>query len=188
MAGAEQTFALLMKRWRAGEAGAGDALVREVYDQLREVAGRYFRAESPDHTLQPTVILNDALVKLLGQHGSDWQDRHHFIAVAALAMRRALVDHARDKRRLKRGGGQWRVTLTDGKALDGAPEADLLDLDRALERLADVDPRKAELVQLRYFGGLAIPEAADHLGISVATANRDWRLARAWLFRALHDG
>lgn len=187
MAG-DDTFRDLLVRWRAGEAGAGDAVARQVYGRLREIAGRYFRRESRGHTLQPTAILNDALAQLLSQPDPPWRDRRHFIAVAALAMRRALVDHAREKKQLKRGGAHWRVTLGEAGALADEPEPELLDLDRALDELARIDPRKAELVQLRYFAGCRIEEAAAQLGISVATANRDWRLARAWLYRALNDG
>ncbi len=188
MSGGDQTFQDLVARWRAGDARAGDAIAQEVYGRLREIAGRYFRREPGRHTLQPTAILNDALVQLLNQPDPQWEDRRHFIAVAALAMRRALVDHARHKKQLKRGGAQWRVTLDDAAESARGPEPELIDLDRALEKLTKIDPRKAELVQLRYFAGLSIEEAATQLGVSVATANRDWRLAKAWLYRALNDG
>ncbi|MCB9915042.1 MAG: sigma-70 family RNA polymerase sigma factor [Planctomycetes bacterium] len=161
----------------------GAELLQVAYAQLRELAERYLRRERIDHTLQPTALVHEAWLRLEGDGA--WRDRTHFFATAARAMRHVLVDHARARRRAKRGGGWARVELDPGLGLDER-ELDLVDLDRALAELAARDERQAALVELRFFGGLAMPAVAEVLGVSLGTAERDWRFARAWLARALN--
>ena len=180
----------LLRAWGAGDAGAGEALVPLVYAELRRQARLALRREGEGHTLQPTALVHEAWLRLEGQHDARWESRTQFLAVAAQAMRRVLVDHARTRRALKRGGGGAQVTLgaadRAAAAPDTAPDAvDVLALDEALARLATLDPRKARLVELRYFAGLSIPEAAAALGISQATVGREWSVARMWLRREL---
>jgi RNA polymerase sigma factor (TIGR02999 family) len=152
-----------------------------VYDELRHLAAGYLRRERFNHTLQPTALVHEAYLRLIGQDGVDWQNRAHLIGIAAEMMRRILVNHARDHNRLKRGGGAWRVTLSEADRLGRAADVDLELLDSALIKLADVDPRKARVVELRFFGGLTIEETASVLQNSTAKVERDWRLARAFL-------
>jgi RNA polymerase sigma-70 factor (ECF subfamily) len=183
----------LLRAWGSGDAQAPDALARAVYAELRRRAGRVLRREGEGHTLQPTALVHEAWMRLDGQHEVDWESRTHFFAVAAQMMRRVLVDHARTRHALKRGGAPMQVTLGEvdraaGSAdapLDAADMVDLLALDDALARLAALDPRKARLVELRYFAGLSIPECATALGISQATIGREWVVARIWLRREL---
>lgn len=180
----------LLLAWREGDGGALDRLIPLVYDELRALAAGYLRRERPDHTLQPTAVLHDAYLRLIEKTHPQWEGRVHFFAAAAQMMRRILVDHARERRAAKRGGGAERVSL-DGEtpvaALGGAAPflADLLDLDLALERLAGLDPRKGRAVELRYFGGLTEAETAEVLKVSPATVRLDLRLARAWLLAEL---
>ena len=174
--------------WGRGEAGAADRLLDLVYPELHRIARRQMRHESGGHTLQPTALVHEAYLKLVDQTRVDWRNRAHFLGVAAQAMRRLLVDHARGRDRDKRGGGATRVELDAAgeQALAvPAPSVDLLALDQALERLAALDATQAKLVELRFFGGLAVEEAAEALGISIATAGRDFRSARAFLAREL---
>jgi len=179
----------LLRAWSEGDEDATEELARLVYDQLRRQARRALRRENQGHTLQPTALVHEAWLRLDDQQGASWESRGQFFAVASQMMRRVLVDHARARRTLKRGAG---VQITLG-AVDGelaAPETpadavDLLALDDALARLATLDPQKARLVELRYFAGLSIPEAAAALGVSQATAGRDWAVARAWLRREM---
>jgi RNA polymerase sigma factor (TIGR02999 family) len=164
------------------EPAAADRLLPLVYDELRQLAAGYLDRERPGQTLQPTALVHEAYVRLVGtDDAAHWHDRNHFIAAAALAMRRILTDNARRKRRDKHGGGRQRVALTDA-AEARHDEADrLLALDEALTRLAATDAVAAELVQLHTFGGLSIEEAGQHLGLSRASAYREWAFARAWL-------
>lgn len=174
----------LLVAWREGDPSALDRLIPLVYDQLRALAARQLRGERPDHTLQTTALLNEAYLRLVGTDVA-WEGRAHFMAVAARTMRRILVDHARAKRRQKRGAGAERVDL-DQIALaapDTGPE--LLALDEALDRLAALDERKARAVDLHYFGGFSYEEAAALLGVSPVTVHRDLRFAKAWLYREL---
>ncbi len=186
----------LLRAWSAGDFEASEALAPILYAELRREARRALRREGDAHTLQPTALVHEAWLRLDGQHDAHWKNRAHFLVVAGRMMRRVLVDHARTRRALKRGGAAVRVTL--GAAEHGAvgdvdvpqradaPDAvDLLALDDALTRLAALDPQKARLIDLRYFAGLSIPEAAEALGVSVATVGREWAVARMWLRREL---
>lgn len=176
----------LLRAWGAGEARACESLAPLVYAELRRQAQRALRGEGAGHTLQPTALVHEAWLRLDGQHDARWESRAQFFAVAAQTMRRVLVDHARTRRALKRGGGATQVTLGAADAASPEPDAvDVLALDDALARLAVLDPRKARLVDLRYFAGLSIPEAAAALGVSQATVGREWAVARMWLRREL---
>ena len=172
----------------AGRA-ALDSLVPLVYDELRRLARSYLRRERPDHTLQPTALVHEAFERLVDQRHVEWEGRSHFLAIAAIAMRRLLLQHAEKRHAIKRGGGKQTVTLDDtAAALLGGGELDLgelLDLNACLHRLADLEPRHAELVELRVFAGMTMAECASHLGTSLRTAERDWRVASAWLRREL---
>lgn len=162
---------------------AADRLVPLLYTELRALAQRHMRAERAGHTLQPTALVHEAFLRLVDQNRAQWQNRAHFLAVAARTMRRILVDHARRHGARKRDGGQ-RVTLHGDIALE-APAVDVLELDAALERLREVDERAQRVVELRFFGGLDVPGTAAVLGVSPATVKRDWRFARAWLAREM---
>ncbi len=157
----------------------------EVYRELRRLAAYYVRGERPDLTLQPTALVHEAYVRLLREANTSWQNRAHFCAIAAGAMRQILVEQARAHQALKRGGDRLRVTLADDSASAGSPDPDVEALDEALSVLAALEPRQARLVELRYFGGLTIEEASAQIGVAPATAKRDWAVARAWLRRRL---
>jgi RNA polymerase sigma factor (TIGR02999 family) len=172
------------------EAGNGnrealDDVLPRVYEELRRIAARHLRAERSGHTLQPTALVNEAYMRLVDQTRVDWQGRTHFYAVAAGAMRRILIDHARGRRRLKRGGAAQRVTFSEDLPVPAAFDADVLDVHEALERLAAIDERQARIVELRYFGGLGVDEVAEVLGVSKRTVEAEWTHAKAWLRRAL---
>jgi RNA polymerase sigma factor (TIGR02999 family) len=173
----------LIGAWRAGDAGALERLLPIVYDELRALARRRLQAERPDHTLQPTALVHEAYARLAGSSLAV-EDRSHFVAVVARTMRRVLVDHHRTRARAKRGGGHERVTLDENMAVADDPTS-FLALNDALERLAVMDPRKAQVVELHYFGGLTYQETAESLGISEATVDRDLRMAKAWLISEL---
>lgn len=176
----------LLHAWRAGDTAAWEQLVPLVYAELRQQASSALRREGEGHTLQATALVHEAWLRLDGQHDAHWESRGQFFSVAAQMMRRVLTDHARTRRALKRGGGGVQVTLGDGIPAVASPDdVDVLALDDALARLATIDPRKAQLVELRYFAGLSIPEAATALGISPATVGREWAVARMWLRREL---
>jgi len=174
----------LLHAWREGDSQALELLMPLVYENLRKMAGQYMRREQPGQTLNTTALVHEAYLRLCDAEVA-WQDRAHFLAVAAITMRRILVDHARASNRLKRGGKVEVVTLHEqlsaSQTLDGYGEAEILDLDRALSRLAQQDARKAKLLEMVYFGGMNTAEAATVLSISVATVNRDLQFARAWL-------
>ena len=174
----------LLAAWRKGDPDAFDRLVPLVYDQLREIAARQLRGERPGHTLQPTALVHEAYQRLVGTE-IEWQDRVHFFSVAARTMRRVLVDYARSRGAAKRGAGAVFVTLEP--AIAKAPEtpSEILALDEALDRLAVLDARKADVVQLHYFGGLTHQQIAAALSISETTVDRDLRMARAWLHNEL---
>lgn len=185
---AEEEVTLLLAAWREGDREALDRLMPLVYGELRRLAARSLQGERKDHTLQPTALVHEAFLRLAGGAVPRWQDRVHFFAVAAQVMRRLLVDHARARRTDKRGGGVRPLPLT--AALDvGSPEAGdpelLLALDEALVELAVHDPRKARIVELRFFGGLTIEETAEVLEVATSTVILEARLARAWLFRRI---
>ena len=177
----------------AGDPQAAEQLLPLVYDELRRLAAQRLAGEGPGHTLQPTALVHEAYLKLVGADPQPpWNGRVHFFAAAAEAMRRILIDHARRKHRVRRGGGMKRVELDDLDDVElvaGGGNADeLLALDDALTRLAAADPRRAELVRLRYFAGLTLEQAAELLGISRATADRHWAFARTWLYDAMTRG
>ena len=168
-----------------GDAHAADRLMPLVYDALRRLAARKLGREKPGQTLDATALVHEAYLRLVGDRVVAWDGRGHFFAAAAEAMRRILVENARRKGRVKHGGGRRRVPL--GEVAAGAPSDDLLALDEALSQLAAEDPVKARLVELRFFGGLSVEEAARCLGISRATADRYWAFARAWLYDKVHS-
>lgn len=186
---AESGITRLLLDWRDGDRAALDRLIPQVYDELRRLAGRYVRREPADSPLQPTALISEAYLRLVDQGRIDWQGRTHFFAVAARQMRRILVDQARERRAAKRGGGAAPVTVVDDALAGGEPVAgvDLLALDAALGELAGIDPRQAELVELRFFAGMTVPETATALGVSPATVKREWALAKAWLYRKLNE-
>ncbi|MBZ5556414.1 MAG: sigma-70 family RNA polymerase sigma factor [Acidobacteriia bacterium] len=176
----------LLEDWSQGNRGALDDLMPLVHAELHRLARGYLARERRGHTLQPTALINEAYLKLVGERNMQWQGRAHFIAVAAQLMRFILVDHARRKGGQKRGGSAVRVTFDEGlEVAANARSAELLELDDALNRLAAQDPRKGSIAELRYFGGLSVEETAEALQVSVATVMRDWRLTRAWLQREL---
>lgn len=175
----------LLRAWSDGNEGALEQLLPLVEAELRRLARTYMARERREHTLQTTALVNEAFVRLVDTKGVRWQDRAHFLGISARLMRRVLVDHARARGYRKRGGGAHRVTLTDALAVAPEPSFHLIDLDRALEALEAVDPRKAKVVELRFFGGLSVEETADVLHVSTDTIKRDWRLAKLWLLREL---
>jgi RNA polymerase sigma factor (TIGR02999 family) len=174
---------VLLRAWGDGDEAALEKLLPLVEAELRRLARIYMARERADHTLQPTALVNEAFMRLIDARGIRWQDRSHFLGIAARLMRRVLVDHARARGYQKRGGGVQRVTLTDALAVEAEPSFHVIDLDRALEAFAAVDPRKAKVVELRFFGGLSVEETADVLHMSTDTIKRDWRLAKLWLLR-----
>lgn len=179
----------LLDAWSAGDRAALDQLMPVVVEDLRRVARAYLRHQSPGLTLQPTALVNEAYLRLAGSRAQSWEGRVQFFAYAATAMRRILVNHLRDKRAAKRGGLEVQVSMEDIFELPDSSgssrEADLLDLDAALSELARLDERQARIVELRYFGGLSVEEAAESLAISPRTVKREWHTARLWLLRAL---
>jgi RNA polymerase sigma factor (TIGR02999 family) len=177
----------LLQAWSEGDRTALDRLAPIVYDELRRLARNYLRRERSGHSLQATALVNEAYLRLVDYKRMRWQDRAHFFAVSAQAMRRILVDHAR-RRNLKRGAGLQRLSLDDTAVIDEARiDADFVGLDEALEGLARFDPRKAQVVELRFFAGLSVEETAEVLNVSAVTVMRDWSTARAWLHRELRS-
>ena len=172
----------LLLEMERGTSDAEEKLFPLVYGELRRLAAYYMRRERPEHTLQPTALVNEAYLRLTQMQEIGWQGRSHFFAIAAQAMRRILVDHARAHDAAKRGGAQRDVTFDEAQAASFSRPNELLALDEALGRLADFDPRQSRIVELRFFGGLNEEETAHVLGISVRTVKRDWRIAKAWLY------
>jgi len=175
----------LLVAWGGGDESALERLMPLVYDELKRLAHRYMRGERVGHSLQTTALVNEAYLRLVNWKDAHWQNRAQFFAVSAQMMRRILVDFARDKQYLKRGGGALQVSLSQAAAFTEGRGTDLVALDEALTALADVDKRKAQVVEMRFFGGLSIAEAAEVLKVSEETVNRDWRLAKVWLLREL---
>jgi RNA polymerase sigma factor (TIGR02999 family) len=173
----------LLKRWCQGDSTALEKLLPLVYDELRRIAARQLRRERPNHTLQPTALVHEVYLKLVDQHRIEWQNRAQFFGVAAQLIRRILVDHARNRRTVKRGAGALTVTLDDAVSEPVRRDIDLVKLDDALLSLATKDEQQCRVVELRFFGGLSIEEAAEVLGISPSTVKRDWAAAKAWLYR-----
>lgn len=182
---AREHISQLLAAWTAHDPAARDALFPIVYDELHRLAHHYMRSERPGHTLQTTALVNEAYLRLVDVTRIEWQDRAHFLAIAATMMRRILVDHARAHARDKRGGDVVITSISDDIA--APPDAvDVIALDEALERLAAIDERQARVVELRYFAGLTVDEVATALGISPGTVKREWTVAKAWLYRELH--
>ena len=178
----------LLRAWNEGDPHALERLIPAVYQELRRQAAAQLRRESPGHTLQPTALVHELFLRLTRQTQTTWEGRVHFLAVAAGIMRRILVDHARRRRRVKRGGTLCRVPLADAPAAGDGREIDVLALDQALRELAALDADQGRLVELRFFAGLSTDEAAVALGVSSRTVKRDWRSAKAWLLRRLGEG
>jgi RNA polymerase sigma-70 factor (ECF subfamily) len=175
---------LLQRMGSSGGEGM-DQLLEVVYAELRRQAARYLRRERKNHTLQPTALVNEAFMKLVDQRSVQWQNRAHFFGVAAQAMRRIVIDHARTRQRVKRGGVQQVVTLDEAMIVAESRSIDVLALDEALTRLAALDERQAKIVELRYFAGLSVEETAEVTSLSPATIKREWAMARAWLHAEL---
>lgn len=182
---ATEDVTALLVAWSKGDAAAASRLMALVYDDLRRVARRRLRAERVDHSLAPTALVHETYLRLIDLRRIAWQNRVQFFAISARLMRRILVDHARAHTADKRGGHALKVNLTESAAAAEPRDAELLDLDAALGKLEVLDPRLGELVTVRFFGGLSVEEAAEALGVSAATVKRDWRRARAWIFREL---
>lgn len=175
----------LLHRVSANGGEGVDELLEVVYAELRRQAARYLRRERKNHTLQPTALVNEAFMKLIDQRNVQWQNRAHFFGIAAQAMRRIVIDHARARQRVKRGGVQQAVTLDEAMIASESRSIDVLALDEALSRLAALDPRQAKIVELRYFAGLSVEETAEVTGLSPTTIKREWAMARAWLHAEL---
>jgi RNA polymerase sigma factor (TIGR02999 family) len=175
----------LLEKWREGDAGALQELTPLVYDELRRLARQYMKGQSPEHTLQTTALVNEAYLRLAGQKKPSFTNRSHFLAVAATAMRQILVNHAKALQTGKRGAGAGKVQLDEAAVVSPAQTDAILDVNEALEKLAMLDSRKAQVVELKYFGGLKEDEIADVLKISGVTVRRDWTFARAWLYNEL---
>jgi len=172
----------LLQKWHDGDPQAFDEVTRYVYSELRRRAAAYMRGEREGHTLETTGLVHEAFIKLIDKQQIEWQDRNHFFAVAAQSMRRILVDHARTRKRDKRGGAEENMPLDEARKTPAAKSGvDLVALDEALERLAGLDERQAQVVELKYFGGMTLDETAEILGVSRVTVRRDWQIARAWL-------
>src|SRR5262245_5598183 len=175
------TITQLLIKWRNGDQAALDELLPLVYSELRRLAAYYLRQERPDHTLQPTALVHEAYLRLVGEKEIDWRNRAHFFGIAAVRMRHILVEHARSRRAAKRGGGEYRLTLSEADQLTDKRDVNLLALDDALRRVEALDPQKPRVAERSYFGGLTIEETAEAMKISPATVKRDWSMARAWL-------
>jgi RNA polymerase sigma factor (TIGR02999 family) len=179
------TVSVLLRAWGRGDVQARDDLLPLVYQELRRRAAGYLRQEHPGHTLQPTALVHEAYLRLVGQERVTWQNRAHFFGVAAQMMRRILVDHARGRRSRKRPGAAIKVHLDDRIGATQPRSCDLLALDHALEELAAIDARGSQIVELRYFGGLSEQEVAEVLSMSRSTVTREWQAARSWLYRRM---
>ena len=187
-ASAPQEVTQMLLDWSQGDQQALDRLIPVVYAELRRLASRHLRRERADHTLQTTALIHEAYLKLIEQRNVQWQNRAHFFGIAAQLMRRILVDHARTRHRVKRGGAAMRVPLEEVVVAVEGLNINLVSLDEALTRLATIDSRQGRIVELRFFGGLSIEESAEVLGISAATVKNDWSVAKAWLRRELLRG
>ncbi len=177
----------LLLKWRNGDEHALEDLLPQVYGELRRMAGNFMRRQKPGHTLQPSALVNEAYLRLINSDRVNWQNRTHFFAICAQLMRRILVDIARKKNSLKRGGNPVQVTLGEHLAASSETAEEMIALDSALERLAKFSERQARIVELRYFAGLTDEQIAEALGISSRTVRRDWTVARAWLYRELRS-
>jgi len=183
-----QEVTQLLADWGKGDRSALDKLFPLVHSELRLIAQRQMSQERPGHTLQATALVNEAYLKLAGQHGFDWQNRAHFFAVCAQVMRHILIDHARAHARDKRGGGAVKVSLNDALVVAEDQASHFIALDEALRVLERLDPQKGKIVELRYFGGLSVEEAAEVMNVSPRTVRREWQRAKAWLYRMMTEG
>jgi len=174
----------LLRAWSGGDHGALERLMPIVYEELHRLARRYMQGERPGHSLQTTALVNEAYTRLVDYKRMQWQDRAHFFAASAQLMRRILVEHAR-RHNLKRGGGVQHVSLDEASVVGGNEDTDLVALDDAMNALARIDPRKVQVVEMRFFGGLSVDETAEVLKVSTVTVKRDWRAAKSWLRREL---
>jgi len=187
MAADDSDITSMLAAASGGNPEAARRLVDLVYDELRQRAESLMKRESPGHTVQATMLVHDAYLKLIHQDRASWNDRNHFFAVAAQTMRRLLVDHARGRKRDKRGGGQVKVSLEEGLGLSSGTDADVLAVDQALIRLEEIDPEQARIVELRFFGGLTVDEVAQQLGMSKRAVEAEWTMVAAWLRRELRS-
>jgi RNA polymerase sigma factor (TIGR02999 family) len=183
-----QNVTQLLHAWSNGDQGARDDLMSVVYQELHRLAHHYMKREFPGHTLQTSGLVNEAFLKLVDQRNVQWRNRAHFFCIAAQMMRRILVDYARSRHFAKRGGGVPDLALDEALTVSDERSAEVVALDETLQRLAQLDPRKSQVVELRFFGGLSIEETADVLNISPGTVMRDWTLAKAWLRREMSTG
>ena len=183
----QEDVSTLLRAWSGGDQSALDKLAPIVYDELRRLARHYLSGERSGHSLQATALVNEAYLRLVDYKRMRWENRAHFFAVSAQLMRRILVDHAR-RHNLKRGGGVQHVALEDTAVVGGGRDENLVVLDEAMQALAHIDPRKAQVVELRFFGGLSVEETAEVLNVSPVTVMRDWSTARAWLYREMSGG
>ncbi len=175
----------LLVKWSEGDQAALEKLTPHVYDELRRLAQSYLRNERSEHTLQATALVHEAYLQLLGVQHVEWKNRGQFIGLAAQMMRHILIDHARKHAAQKRGGGEYRVSLSGAEGISSERDVNLITLDEALKKFAEIDPKRSRVVELRFFGGLSIEETADLLKVSTPTIERDWRVARAFLRREL---
>ncbi|MEN3334060.1 MAG: hypothetical protein V7641_3425 [Blastocatellia bacterium] len=188
MPSSPQQISQLLVAWSNGDQAAIDQLMPLVYGELRQMAKRYMAGQPQGHTLQTTALIHEAYLKLVGQESKHWQNRAHFFGVAAQAMRHILVDYARSRHAAKRGGATRAVSLDEAALVTTDQASEMVSLDDALNRLADLAPRQSRVVELRYFGGMSVEEAAAVLKVSPETVTRDWRMAKAWLLRELQQG
>ena len=175
----------LLLDWGNGDKAALDRLTPLVYEELHRLAHRHMRLERPDHTLQTTALVNEAYVRLVDQRNLHWKNRAHFFSIASRLMRRILVDLARAHKRAKRGGGALEVSLDEASIVSSERAAELVALDEALTNLAEIDPRKSQVVELRFFGGMSVEETAEAMRLSPITIKREWSAAKAWLYREI---
>lgn len=175
----------LLIAWSSGDQAARERLISVVYEELHRLARRYMRNESPGHTLQTSALVNEAFIRLVDQSNVHWQNRSHFFGIAAQMMRRILVDYARSRNYAKRGGGARKLSLEEGLIVSPERSEEVVAVHEALERLAKIDPRQAQIVELKFFGGLSNEEAAAVLAVSPGTVARDWTMAKAWLRREI---
>jgi RNA polymerase sigma-70 factor (ECF subfamily) len=183
-----QSVTALLQAWSSGDESALEGLIPLIYEELHRIARRYLNRERPDHTLQTTALINEAYLRLADARRLPWQDRTHFFVIAAQMMRRILVDHARSRQNLKRGGAVRRVSLDEALAVSRDQSAEFVKLHDALTALSAADPRKGQVVELRFFGGLNIEEIAHVLKVSPDTVMRDWKFSKVWLLRQLRSG
>ncbi len=185
MASSEHQITDILHNWSHGDPEALGKLMPIVFDELRRIAAGYFEQEGKGHTLQPTALVNEVYLKLVGRRSVQWKNRAHFFGFAAELMRRILVDHARSRKTAKRGSGAPRISLDESIALPETPDLDLLALDDALNSLTELDPRQSRIVELRFFAGLTVDEIAEVMKISSTTVKREWKTARVWLYRQI---